>query len=158
MFASIRCHVPAPEALLVRHPPAIRSPACRTQTLSDPVKRALYDELAGFSADSLNPFLDDRWAPYSAIHRAAGQEGLWWDGSPPLHAEFWPCMTERCEAAERRERIWSYGFGAAGSGAGWVAETHGEQRRGGAGGGWGWIDVVRRPSTGISQAGRRCGG
>ncbi|PNW87993.1 hypothetical protein CHLRE_01g009900v5 [Chlamydomonas reinhardtii] len=31
------------------------------ETLSDPTKRALYDELAGFSAESVNPFLDDRY-------------------------------------------------------------------------------------------------
>ncbi|KAG2444273.1 hypothetical protein HXX76_001030 [Chlamydomonas incerta] len=31
------------------------------ETLSDPTKRALYDELAGFSAQSVNPFLDDRY-------------------------------------------------------------------------------------------------
>ncbi|KAG2486330.1 hypothetical protein HYH03_015034 [Edaphochlamys debaryana] len=32
------------------------------ETLTDPNRRALYDELAGFSAESVNPFLDDRYA------------------------------------------------------------------------------------------------
>ncbi|GLC42491.1 hypothetical protein PLESTB_001104000 [Pleodorina starrii] len=31
------------------------------ETLTDPTRRALYDELAGFSAESVNPFLDDRY-------------------------------------------------------------------------------------------------
>ncbi|KXZ46387.1 hypothetical protein GPECTOR_44g62 [Gonium pectorale] len=31
------------------------------ETLTDPTRRALYDELAGFSAESINPFLDDRY-------------------------------------------------------------------------------------------------
>ena len=31
---------------------------CAAQTLMDPGRRQLYDELAGFSMDSVNPFLD----------------------------------------------------------------------------------------------------
>ncbi len=43
------------------------------QTLTDPTRRALYDELAGFSSESINPFLDDRYPQDRVRHRVAAR-------------------------------------------------------------------------------------